>query len=82
MAQQHQYAFDANRDGAVTRAEWQGDPVKFNRMDTDGNGVLSQREFFNPGEWQPAAAPAAQAGASSGEGDDSLEQLLLRLFSQ
>ena len=39
-------ALDQNRDGRITRAEWQYDPDSFYRVDRDRNNVLSRAEFL------------------------------------
>jgi len=39
--------YDANRDGVVDREEWvAGQTSRFQRLDTDGDGKLSQDEMF------------------------------------
>jgi Ca2+-binding EF-hand superfamily protein len=35
---------DANRDGVISRSEWRGDTAAFNRMDRNGDGVLSSND--------------------------------------
>jgi Ca2+-binding EF-hand superfamily protein len=36
---------DANSDSKISRDEWKGNPKRFDRLDTDQNGVISQEEF-------------------------------------
>ncbi len=36
---------DVNNNGFIEFNEWRGDRTKFDRLDTDRNGVLSQREL-------------------------------------
>ena len=39
--------YDANKDGVVDRAEWKaGQEARFKRLDTNGDGKLSQDELF------------------------------------
>ena len=37
-------AMDRNRDGVVTRAEWQGNDQAFRQQDRNGDGILSGNE--------------------------------------
>jgi len=37
-------AMDSNRDGVVTRAEWQGNDQSFRQQDRNGDGILSGDE--------------------------------------
>ena len=39
-------ALDRNRDGRITRAEWQDDFDSFYRADRDRNNVLTRAEFL------------------------------------
>ncbi len=43
---------DKNRDGLITRSEWQGDDRAFANHDWDGNGILSGDEI-RPGATKP-----------------------------
>lgn len=48
-------------------------------------GVLTRREFFRPEEWQTTQNGVSTPGTTSSpetSESDSLEQLLLKLFSQ
>jgi Ca2+-binding EF-hand superfamily protein len=36
---------DANSDSKISRDEWKGNAKRFDRLDTDQNGVISQEEF-------------------------------------
>ena len=39
--------YDTNKDGVVDRAEWKaGQEARFKRLDTNGDGKLSQEELF------------------------------------
>ncbi len=39
--------YDANKDGVVDRAEWKaGQEARFKRLDTDGDGKLTEAELF------------------------------------
>ena len=38
-------AMDRNRDGVVTRAEWQGSDQSFRQQDRNGDGILSGDEL-------------------------------------
>ena len=87
-AQRHFTTFDSNRDGAVSRGEWQGAGETFDRLDGNRDGILSQPEFFSrPEVWAPAPVSSQSDSSSSmssasGTSDSSaLEQLLLQLFS-
>jgi Ca2+-binding EF-hand superfamily protein len=37
---------DRNRDNRITRGEWQFDRDSFDRADSDGDGILTRREFL------------------------------------
>jgi hypothetical protein len=41
------HAWDRNRDGAITRAEWRGPLQEFRERDWNADGVLSGREMWN-----------------------------------
>src|SRR5215470_2863518 len=36
---------DVNNDGAISRDEWKGKPEAFNRIDKNGDGLLTREEF-------------------------------------
>jgi Ca2+-binding EF-hand superfamily protein len=44
------HAFDLNKDGVVTRAEWRGALTEFRQRDWNSDGVLSGTEVWND-EW-------------------------------
>ncbi len=51
-AQRRYIAFDYNRDGVVSRNEWQGSNENFFRLDNKNDGMLSQSELFSrPEVW-------------------------------
>lgn len=41
-------SLDRNRDGVISRDEWQGDEQSFLMHDADGNGVLTRSELRQP----------------------------------
>ena len=52
-------AMDRNRDGVVTRAEWQGRDQSFRQQDRNGDGILSGDEVrVAPGVGSPGPAGA------------------------
>jgi len=53
---------DLNRDGMITRAEWRGNRVAFDRIDRNNDGVVRYDEYSNP--------PAAGALDSQFDGLD------------
>jgi Ca2+-binding EF-hand superfamily protein len=86
VAQRHFTEFDTNRDGAVSRGEWQGASEKFARMDTNRDGFLVYQEFFRMEEWNSEATASqatSQTTSTSGTtGENTLEQLLLQILGQ
>lgn len=40
---------DVNNDGVITRREWRGNAVSFDRFDTNHDGILSGTEIWTPG---------------------------------
>jgi Ca2+-binding EF-hand superfamily protein len=58
---------DWNRNGVITAGEWKRSTEDFRTLDTDGDGVLSEREYNqNPAT---AASPAYRAGHERGIAD-------------
>ena len=60
--------YDANKDGAVDRAEWKaGQEARFKRLDADGDGKLSQDELFarTPAAGNSVLPSDRQAGRQS-----------------
>lgn len=60
--------YDANKDGIVDRAEWTaGQETRFKRLDTDGDGKLSQDELFarTPAAGNSVLPSDRQAGRQS-----------------
>jgi Ca2+-binding EF-hand superfamily protein len=43
--------YDRNGDGLISRDEFPGDAAKFDRLDTNRDGVLSQADRANRGDW-------------------------------
>ena len=41
-------SLDFNSDGIIARSEWLDSDESFDRLDGDRNGVVEQREFYNP----------------------------------
>lgn len=58
--------FDRNRDGEVTRREFDGPPWRFNMLDRNGDGVVSQDEAASSGP--PGLAPRRPAEQNRREG--------------
>jgi Ca2+-binding EF-hand superfamily protein len=55
---------DANQDGAIDRAEWQGPPERFDRIDADRDGRITEAEVKQAlgggeGRWMDKGADAA-----------------------
>ena len=50
---------DADRDGQITREEFRGSDAAFERLDRNGDGVLTEADFVWPYEAIPANMPKA-----------------------
>ena len=58
-------AWDENRDGAITTAEWQGTRDRFERLDANRDGRITQAEF-RATNGAPAESAAYRAGHERG----------------
>jgi len=36
---------DTNNDGKISRDEWKGNPKRFDRLDANGDGVITKEEI-------------------------------------
>jgi len=60
--------FDRNGDGAVSRAEFDGRPRRFQTLDADGDGVVTVAEAGVVTVAEAGAGPGAKAGGAAAKG--------------
>ena len=68
---------DADKDGKITRTEWKGPEQYFDRMDRNGDGVITAADFKGglpggggggPGRMQQGGLPGGAGGTGGGSG--------------
>jgi len=70
LAERH----DADKDGKITRQEWKGPEQYFDRMDRNGDGVITAADFKGglpgggPGRMQQGELPGGTGGTGGGPG--------------